>query len=86
MQPFTLASLRAPSRLFITTLLASAALVACGGSDDEPRTPVSLKLEKIGSFETGIFGKSAAEIPAFDAASRRAFVVNAQAERWTCWT
>ena len=79
MQPFTLASLRAPSRLFITTLLASAALVACGGSDDEPRTPVSLKLEKIGSFETGIFGKSAAEIPAFDAASRRAFVVNAQA-------
>ena len=44
----------------------------------EEATPVSFTLEKIGGYETGVFGKSAAEIPAFDAASKRAFVVNAQ--------
>ena len=41
-------------------------------------TPASLKLVKIGSYATGLFGVSAAEIPAFDAASKRLFVVNAQ--------
>lgn len=56
-----------------------AALSACGGSDDEAeRSPVSLQLEKIGGYSSGLFLQSAAEIPAFDAASRRAFVVNAQ--------
>ncbi|MGE0428400.1 MAG: choice-of-anchor I family protein [Hydrogenophaga sp.] len=64
----------------------TAALAACGGgSDDTPApgplpeaTPVSLTLEKIGGYSTGQFGVSAAEIPAFDAASKRLFVVNAQ--------
>jgi DNA-binding beta-propeller fold protein YncE len=36
----------------------------------------SLQLQKIGVYNSGIFGKSAAEIPAFDAASKRVFVVN----------
>jgi DNA-binding beta-propeller fold protein YncE len=36
----------------------------------------SLRLQKIGVYNSGIFGKSAAEIPAFDAASKRVFVVN----------
>jgi len=60
-------------------------LVACGGSDDPAATPpvveatpASLKLSKIGGFSTGQYAVSAAEIPAFDAASKRLFVVNAQ--------
>ena len=70
---------RLPLRHFATTLLAAATLAACGGGDDVAEaTPVSLTLEKIGGYSTGVFGKSAAEITAFDAASKRAFVVNAQ--------
>lgn len=59
-------------------------LVACGGSDDPAppivveATPTSLTLKKIGGFSTNQFGVSAAEIPAFDAVSKRLFVVNAQ--------
>ncbi len=69
------------------------ALAACSSSDDddntppaetptEPapqpeRTPDSLKLSLLSRHETGQFLVSAAEIPAFDAASKRAFVVNA---------
>ena len=41
-------------------------------------TPKTLSLSLLGRHETGIFEQSAAEIPAFDAASKRAFVVNAQ--------
>ena len=79
--------MRQPSlRLFTTSLVMTAALAACGGgSDDTPApgpvpeaTPASLTLEKIGGYSTGQFGVSAAEIPAFDAASKRLFVVNAQ--------
>ena len=65
--------------LFCLSLVAAAALSACGGSDDDAEpTPSTLKLEKIGGYSSGIFLQSAAEIPAFDAASKRAFVVNAQ--------
>lgn len=72
------------ARLFTASLVAAAALVACGGGETPPpqdgkATPVGLKLEKIGGYSTGLFGVSAAEIPAFDAASQRAFVVNAAA-------
>ncbi len=77
----------------LVTSAVIAALAACGGGgDDAPAappapvpttpapeaTPVGLTLEKIGGFSTGQFGVSAAEIPAFDAASKRLFVVNAQ--------
>ena len=48
-------------------------LVACGGDDAEP-TPKTLTLEKIGSFDGAALG--AAEITAFDPASKRLFVVN----------
>ncbi|MDM7950294.1 choice-of-anchor I family protein [Hydrogenophaga sp.] len=78
---------RPRAHAFALSLLLSAALTACGGSDDpaptppppapEP-TPSSLTLEKIGGYSTGQFEVSAAEIPAFDAASQRLFVVNAQ--------
>ncbi|WP_242616889.1 choice-of-anchor I family protein [Rivibacter subsaxonicus] len=60
--------------------LGSLALIACGGSDDEAAptppepTPVGLSLEKIGAYDGGALG--AAEITAFDARSKRLFVVN----------
>ncbi|MCW5670961.1 MAG: choice-of-anchor I family protein [Hydrogenophaga sp.] len=76
------------ARGFTASMLMTAVLAACGGGSDAPAptppapvpeaTPVSLKLEKIGGYSTGQFGVSAAEIPAFDAASKRLFVVNAQ--------
>lgn len=40
-------------------------------------TPESLRLSLLGRFEAGKFGVSAAEIPAFDGRTQRAFVVNA---------
>lgn len=74
------------ARLFATSLAMTAALAACGGGSDSPAapapvveaTPASLRLEKIGGYSTGQYEVSAAEIPAFDAASKRLFVVNAQ--------
>ncbi|WP_291010510.1 choice-of-anchor I family protein [Hydrogenophaga sp.] len=77
---------RPRTHVFALSLLLSAALTACGGSDDPApttptapeATPSSLTLEKIGGYSTGQFEVSAAEIPAFDAASQRLFVVNAQ--------
>jgi hypothetical protein len=42
------------------------------------KTPTSLTLEKIGSYQSGIFLQSAAEITAFDPVTKRGFVVNAQ--------
>lgn len=42
-------------------------------------TPGAISLSFVGRYSSNVFGKSAAEIPAFDAASRRAFVVNAEA-------
>ena len=68
-----------PVCLFAATLVMSAVLTACGGSDElalvtEP-TPVSLALEKIGGFaHSG--GLSSAEITAYDPLSKRLFVIN----------
>ncbi len=74
---------RTPSRLLAASLIMAAVLAACGGGSDTPAPPpvadpTGLQLEKIGAYGTGQFGVSAAEIPAFDAASKRLFVVNAQ--------
>lgn len=63
-----------PLRMFLLTLLAAGALSACGGDSDEDLTPRTLALEKIGSYKGGAAG--AAEITAYDAASKRLFVVN----------
>ena len=57
-------------------------LSACDSNNDEtpittaPTTPASISLTKLGSFSSGVFNQSAAEIVAFDKASKRAFVVN----------
>ncbi|WP_397532709.1 choice-of-anchor I family protein, partial [Roseateles sp.] len=66
-----------PLHLLSAALLGSAALLsACGGGDDEieEATPVSLSLAKIGGFDGGAAG--AAEITAYDASSKRLFIVN----------
>lgn len=44
----------------------------------EETTPDTISLTKIGGYATGVFGQSAAEIPAYDEKSKRLFVVNAQ--------
>lgn len=41
-------------------------------------TPESISLSFLGRYSSGIFGQSAAEIPAFDPVNRQIFVVNAQ--------
>lgn len=70
----------------LLTALLSVGLVACNDDNNtqanpvevvEP-TPESIKLSLLGRYETNIFAQSAAEIPAYDAASKRLFVVNAQ--------
>jgi hypothetical protein len=57
------------------TLSLLAALVACGGSDNLEQTPIALELSKLGGF-THQGGKESAEITAYDAASKKLFVVN----------
>ncbi len=66
-------------------LLLAGALAACNGGNDKNtpsvpvvRTPTSISLEFIGRYSSGEFEVSAAEITAFDPASKRAFVVNAK--------
>lgn len=60
-------------------------MAACNSDDDQDSpapvdpTPNTIELSKIGAYQSGIFAESAAEIPAYDAASKRLFVVNAQA-------
>ena len=70
----------------LLTALLSVGLVACNDDNDnlastpeivEP-TPETIKLSLLGRYETNIFAQSAAEIPAYDAATKRLFVVNAQ--------
>ncbi len=66
----------------------SVGLVACNDSQDQTQvtapavveeiTPGTIELVKIGHYESGLFGASAAEIPAYDAQSQRLFVVNAK--------
>lgn len=60
-------------------------MAACNSDEDQVSptpvdpTPNTIELSKIGAYQSGIFAESAAEIPAYDAASKRLFVVNAQA-------
>lgn len=66
----------------------SMGLAACNDDNDnntgvippvvEEATPNSISLSLLGRYETGVFGQSAAEITAYDATTKRLFVVNAQ--------
>ena len=67
--------------------LLSVGIVACNDDNNdsvsntpikEEATPNSIQLERMGTYDAQIYGASAAEIPAYDAASKRLFVVNAQ--------
>ena len=68
----------------VMSLAAAGLLAACGGSDDAPPptavepTPTGLSLARIGGFADAALANptGAAEITAYDAASRRLFVVN----------
>lgn len=69
----------------LLTALLSVGLVACNENDNGTSsievvevTPETIKLSLLGRYETNVFAQSAAEIPAYDAASKRLFVVNAQ--------
>ncbi|WP_265522988.1 choice-of-anchor I family protein [Oerskovia flava] len=77
-----------PSRALATTLglglcaaLATATLPAAAGIVDDPVSDsaedAALSLSPLGTFESGVFDESAAEIVAHHAASQRLFVVNA---------
>lgn len=59
----------------VCSLSLLAALVACGGSDGVEQTPSALGLVKLGGF-THQGGEGSAEITAYDAASKKLFVVN----------
>jgi hypothetical protein len=59
----------------LASVVSAGLLVACGGNGDEELTPVTLTMSKIGGI-THTGGASSAEISAYDAASKRLFVVN----------
>ena len=68
-----------------TSIAAAILLSACGGgSTNEPvdavaeQTPSRIQMNFLGRYESGVFGESAAEIPAVDIVSKRGFVVNAE--------
>ncbi|WP_185269095.1 choice-of-anchor I family protein [Halopseudomonas xiamenensis] len=73
----------------VSTLALSVALAGClsnssssrsnNGNQPEPTpTPQNISLSKLGSYSSGQYGVSAAEIPAFDPVNKRIFIVNAQ--------
>ncbi|MEH6491010.1 choice-of-anchor I family protein [Halopseudomonas sp.] len=69
-----------------TSAAIMAAVVGCksSSSDDDTAetpevvTPQSISLSFLGRYSSGVFGKSAAEIPAYDAQNQQIFIVNAQ--------
>lgn len=63
------------ARWVAVSAVAAAVLSACGGGEE------TIELEFLGRYSTGQFGVAAAEIPAYDAASKRVFVVNALSGR-----
>ena len=67
---------RTVSRSMLGSIAAVATLTVTARATPPPR---SIQLNPIGTHATGVFDQSAAEIPAYDPATRRLFVVNAQA-------
>lgn len=67
------------SSLISSSLSSSTTSSSESSSSSSESQWTSISLEYIGRYSSGEFGVSAAEIPAFDPVSKRAFVVNAQA-------
>ncbi len=63
-----------PWHALAAAILGVSLLAACGGNDDDEPLLRSFALEQIGRYDGAVLG--AAEITAFDAASKRLFVVN----------
>lgn len=68
-----------------TSAAMMAAVVGCKSSSDDDTaetpevvTPESISLSYLGRYSSGVFGQSAAEIPAYDAQNQHIFIVNAQ--------
>ena len=70
-------------QLFALSAIAAAILAACGGDSNTATSRVSSSEEtlisRLGTYNSGVFAQSAAEIPAYDPKTKRLFVVNAQA-------
>ena len=62
-----------------SSLASSASSESSSSSSSSAPAWASIELELIGRYSSGQFGVSAAEIPAYDPASKRGFIVNAQA-------
>lgn len=72
---------------YVLAACSALTLSGCGSDNDNDEsaagaspvaTPSSISLSLLGRYSTGQFDESAAEIPAYDAASERLFVVNAE--------
>ena len=68
---------RTPDRVRAAALFCLS-LIACPSSVPAIAAEVSLALEPVSTYATGIFARSSAEVPAYCDASRRVFVVNAE--------
>lgn len=70
-----------PSLLSLAVLSATVALTGCDGddgSDGAPGTSQTLiELNQLGTYASGVFDESAAEIVAHDPVNQRLFVINA---------
>lgn len=64
--------------LLATSMAATAAPPTLDRSGIRPAGPVQIELTVLGTYETGVFDESAAEIVAHDPATQRLFVANAQ--------
>ncbi len=60
-------------KLLTTAILA----ITCSA---HAKPPANISLQQIGTYETGVFAESAAEIVAYDEKSQQLFVINAQAK------
>jgi hypothetical protein len=67
--------------LLTTTVAATAAPPTVDRSGIRPSGPIQIELAPLGTYETGVFDASAAEIVAHDPLTQRLFVVNAQTGR-----
>ncbi len=64
-------------KLLATAIFSSTILIACGGDDDDDDSDSTISLSFLGSYETGVFDESAAEIVSYDSATQQAYIVNA---------